>query len=96
MIKHLSRSEVLLILVYDYTKHRDNDWANELTSYFYPRESTILSPTLQEKICVYGPGDAAAFRGLQRRGLIKHEGTHPYAFSLTEEGLLKVTKLLEQ
>lgn len=50
-----------------------------LTSYFIPRP-IASDPS--------GPGDAAAFRGLVARGYIKRRGAAPYAYVITEDGIL--------
>lgn len=93
----MSRGEVLLVLVYDYTKHEGNDWANPLSGYFFPHLGERKSETLNQNVLFGGAGDVAALKSLERRGLIrKVDGAPvPYCYALTEDGLIKVTKLLE-
>jgi len=94
MNKHLSRGEILLILVYDYTKHEDNDWSKPLTRYYVPGGGPDWSETLKELIKPQGSGDAAIFKSLARRGWIKKQPIADYAYALTEDGLIKVNQLL--
>lgn len=93
---NLTRAEILLILVHDWTKHEDGDRAKPIVRFFIPNERVIWSETLKERIDVGGGGDAAVFRSLERKGLIKAMPLAKYAYALTEEGFLEVRKLLER
>lgn len=65
-------------------------------SYFHPNgDRWYYAYASVEVGYIMGAADAAALRGLETRGLIKHEsGTHSrYAFSVTEDGRIEYERI---
>jgi len=80
----LKRSDVLLLLIEDHC-HPDG-------RYWVPQSGSDYCARLRTLIDVYGPGDAAALRSLERHGYIQREGEH-IGYSITEDGLLYASTL---
>jgi hypothetical protein len=88
------RAITLLTLINDRTAWEGDERPGKvLTLFFYPQSEPMWSPTLNACIDVSSGGDASAFRGLERKGLIvrtmpkETTGTARYAYAITEEGI---------
>lgn len=90
-----AKARELLTLVGDHTEWEgDERPGTTLRRYFIPTDhgKSEYSTTLQRRVIVSGGGDAASFRALERKGLIRKERTATYAYSITEDGLLALAK----
>lgn len=87
------RAYELLTLISDRTQKE----GNEIKSFFYPGAtlSWHFSKTLNRSLLIYGSGDAAVLRSLERKGLIEayKPDVYKYSYSITSKGsdILKET-----
>lgn len=90
------RTQFLLWIVIQYT---EKDWTTgKLSRFFIPQTSAIYYRDRGSHITTYisGSGDASAFRGLERKGLIERPETqlpNNYIYCVTESGLLEAERL---
>lgn len=93
--KKLNPRQLLLLSLVDQQTEWDsgnlprNRPGEQVTCYFYPH-SPMFSTRLGVHVSIYGPGDSAAFKALERRGLIKpykFGKMGPYTYTVTEDGM---------
>lgn len=88
-MKKLSyRAKVLLWIV---DQHTDRDWSTgAVKGFFVPHADLYYGvPGLEDGTYITGAGDANAFRGLERQGLIERPRTslpNKYLYMITEDG----------
>ncbi len=94
MAKKLSeRALILLSIVDDKT---DRDWSTGKQNLFFVPTTGTYYPRVRGKdypTQVSGAGDAAAFKSLERRGLIERPSTRmsgDYIYAITEEGRMVI------
>ena len=93
MGKLSDRAEILLGIVRECCTFSES---GALKRYFVPREDRIYSVygvDIPNPPLISGSGDAAIFRSLEKRGLIKSQSLTPYAYAITEDGILKYEEI---
>lgn len=85
----LSENQIRLLKIVDNATewHGDIRPGASLKCYFIPRSG--FKPGFD----TWGAGDAASFKALERKGLIRKEPIADYAYSITEDGLLALSRL---
>jgi len=84
----MSRADTLLAVVREHCNL-------ETGRYFYPQARGMWLAFVGDHVLVGGSGDASAFRGLLRKGLVRSAGqSNPYARLITEEGILRYESIL--
>lgn len=78
----------LLSLIHEATRYEGDDAANPIVRYWIPGATRNYCKGFADPIYVGGAGDANCLKAMERRGWIKHEGTHPYGYSITETGIV--------
>lgn len=79
----------ILSVIKERTQWADDDTSKPLTRFFVPnKDGNNWSDALHRHVHISGSGAASCLKGMARREWIKAQPVHPYAYSITEEGIV--------